>query len=159
MVGPRNVTLCLEWIFTNYFSEMCFIISLWNLLLGSFCVSKKDLCFLSGGSFWPFKGAKRINSRYRPSTYRNPSKDILERVGFPADNISSRVAWKFRGGIKVQKHVGRARVAMNAKQERIRRVYPLLMGNDNRFSESFFFIWACIIQLAWTTGSRGVSCE
>ena len=56
---------------------------------------------------------------------------------FPADNISSRVAWKFRGGIKVQTHVGRARVAMNAKQERIKRVYPLLMGNDNRFVRVF----------------------
>ena len=34
-------------------------------------------------------------------------KLFLERIGFPADNISSRVAWKFRGEIKVQKHVWR----------------------------------------------------
>ena len=27
---------------------------------------------------------------------------------------------------------------MNAKQERIKRVYPLLMGNDNRFLRLFF---------------------
>ena len=26
---------------------------------------------------------------------------------------------------------------MNAKQERIKRVYPLLMGNDNRFLRLF----------------------
>ena len=36
--------------------------------------------------------------------HRNPSKIFfLERTGFPADNIFSRVAWKFRGGMKVQK--------------------------------------------------------
>ena len=29
-----------------------------------------------------------------------PLKLFLERIGFPADNISSRVAWKFRGVIK-----------------------------------------------------------
>ena len=38
---------------------------------------------------------------------------------------------------RTQKHVGRARVAINAKQERIKRVYPLLMGNDNRFLRVF----------------------
>ena len=32
-------------------------------------------------------------------------KLFLKRIGFPAETISSRVAWKFRGGIKVQKHV------------------------------------------------------
>ena len=35
-----------------------------------------------------------------------PLKLVLERVGFTADNISSRVAWKFRGGVKVQKMSG-----------------------------------------------------
>ena len=30
-----------------------------------------------------------------------------------------------------------ARVAMSAKQERMERVYPLLMGNDNRFLRVF----------------------
>ena len=42
-----------------------------------------------------------------------PLKLFLERIGFPADNISSRVAWKLRGGMKVQKYVGGARVAMS----------------------------------------------
>ena len=37
----------------------------------------------------------------------------------------------------MQKHVGSARVAMNAKQERIKRVYLLLMRNDNRFFRAF----------------------
>ena len=37
----------------------------------------------------------------------NLSKVICETFCFPADNISSRVAWKFRGEIKVQKHVER----------------------------------------------------
>ena len=73
----------------------------------------------------------------RPSTHCNPSKVILERVGFPADNISSSFAWNFREGVVVQKHVGSARVAMNAKQERMKRVYPLLMRNDNRFLRVF----------------------
>ena len=35
----------------------------------------------------------------------------------PEDDIFSRVAWKFRGGAKVQKQVGSARVLLNAKQE------------------------------------------
>ena len=39
-----------------------------------------------------------------------PLKLFLERVGFPADDISSRVAWKFRGGVKAQNHVGSAGV-------------------------------------------------
>ena len=37
----------------------------------------------------------------------------------------------------MQKHVGSARVAMNAKQEWMKRVYPLLMRNDNRFLRVF----------------------
>ena len=45
-----------------------------------------------------------------------PLKLFVERIGFPADNFSSRVTWKFRGGMKVQKNVGSARVAINAKQ-------------------------------------------
>ena len=35
--------------------------------------------------------------------------------------------------MKVQKRVGSAGVTKNAKQERIKRVYPLLMRNENRF--------------------------
>ena len=124
--------------FHKYFSQICFIISLWNLLLGSFCVSKKDLCFLSGwGLLSLSKELRELIPHIGPLPIEIPPKIFLERVGFAADNISSRVAWKFRGGIKVQKHVGRARVAMNAKQERIKRVYPLLMGNDNRFVRVF----------------------
>ena len=32
-------------------------------------------------------------------------KLFLDRIGFLGDNISACVAWKFRGGAKVQKHV------------------------------------------------------
>lgn len=46
------------------------------------------------------------------------------------DNISSRVR-EFRRGSKVQKHVGRAGVAMNAKHERTKRFYPLFMQNES----------------------------
>ena len=81
--------------------------------------------------------AKRINPHIGPLPIVIPLKLFLERITFPAEDISSRVAWKFRGGIKVQKHVGRAKVAMNAKQEKIKRVYPLLVGNDNRFLRVF----------------------
>ena len=49
------------------------------------------------------------------------SKNVLE-ILVSKPFISSSVAWKFRGGVKVQKHVGSARVAMNDKQERIKRV-------------------------------------
>ena len=52
------------------------------------------------------KGAKRINPPLGPLPI-NLSKVIFETFCFLADNISSRVAWKFRGGIKVQKHVER----------------------------------------------------
>ena len=49
-----------------------------------------------------------------------PLKLFLERIGFPADNISSRVAWTFRGERKcMPKHVGIPRECgswMNAKQ-------------------------------------------
>ena len=47
--------------------------------------------------------------------------------------------WKLRGGVKVQKRIGSAGVAKNAIQERIKTVYPLLMRNENRFLEVFFF--------------------
>ena len=49
--------------------------------------------------------------------------------------MRSRVA----KGAKACREDERARVAMNAKQERIKRVYPLLMGNDNRFLRLFSF--------------------
>ena len=39
----------------------------------------------------------------------------------------------------MQKRVGSAGVAKNAIQERIKTVYPLLMRNENRFLEGFFF--------------------
>ena len=47
------------------------------------------------------------------------------------------VSWRNKSA-KACREDGRARVAMNAKQERIKRVYPLLMGNDNRFLRLFF---------------------
>ena len=53
--GPRNVTWCLGWIFQNCFSEICFIIILWNPLLGSFCVINKDLCIPCGFFFLTFQ--------------------------------------------------------------------------------------------------------
>ena len=49
--GLKSVTWSLGWIFQHYFSEICLIISLWNPLLGSFCVIKEDLCILCGGLF------------------------------------------------------------------------------------------------------------
>ena len=87
-----------------------------------------------------------MNPPYRPF----PLKLFLERINFPADNISSSVAWKFRGGVKVQKKVGSARVAMNAKQERIKRVYPLLMRNDNGLFRAFLYL----SMYQWTLASR-----
>ena len=45
-----------------------------------------------------------------------PLKLFVERIRFLADNFSSRVTWKFRGGMKVQKNVGSARAVINAKQ-------------------------------------------
>ena len=39
----------------------------------------------------------------------------------------------------MQKHVGSARVAMNAKQGGIKRVYPLLMQNYNRFLRALIY--------------------
>ena len=35
-----------------------------------------------------------------------PLKLFLEGINFLTDNVTSRVAWKLRGGGKVQKHVG-----------------------------------------------------
>ena len=46
------------------------------------------------------------------------------------------VSWRNKGA-KACREDERARVAMNAKQERIKRVYPLLIGNDNRFLRLF----------------------
>ena len=46
-----------------------------------------------------------------------PLKLFVERIRFPADNFSSDARYvEFRGGMKVQKNVGSARVAINAKQ-------------------------------------------
>ena len=50
--------------------------------------------------------AQRTNHPYRPIPIVIPLKLFLERAGLPADNISSRVAWKFRGGAKVQNMSG-----------------------------------------------------
>ena len=64
-------------------------------------------------------------------------KIFLERIGFPADNwyflvCCVRVSWRNKSA-KACRADEWVRVAMNANQERIKRVYPLLMGNDNRF--------------------------
>ena len=48
-----------------------------------------------------------------PLTIVIPLKLSLERIGFPEDNISLRVAWKFRGVIELQRHVGSARFILS----------------------------------------------
>ena len=53
------------------------------------------------------KGLRELIPHIGPLPIIIPLKLFLDRIGFPADNISSLVAWKFRGGIKVQKYVGR----------------------------------------------------
>ena len=55
------------------------------------------------------KGLTELIPHMGPIPIVIPIKIFLERVGFPADNISSRVAWKFRGRIEVQKHVAGGR--------------------------------------------------
>ena len=126
----------------NEFSQIILVRCVLSYLCGTFYLDpsasvKKIFAFSLGGLFGLSKELRELIPHIGPLAIVIPPKIFLERVGFPADNISSRVAWKFRGGIKVQTHVGRARVAMNAKQERIKRVYPLLMGNDNRFVRVF----------------------
>ena len=59
------------------------------------------------------KGLRELIPHIGPLAIVIPLKLVLERISFPADNISSHVAWKFRGGIKVQRHIGRVTVAMN----------------------------------------------
>ena len=51
--------------------------------------------------------AQRTNPHIGPILIVIPLKLVLERTGFPADNISSRVAWKFRGGVKTCREYGR----------------------------------------------------
>ena len=46
--------------------------------------------------------AQRTNHHIGPIPIVIPLKLFLERAGLPADNISSRVGWKFHGGAKVQ---------------------------------------------------------
>ena len=53
------------------------------------------------------KGLRKLIPFIGPLPIVIPLKLFLDRIGFPPDNISLHVAWKFRGGIKVQKHVGR----------------------------------------------------
>ena len=59
-----------------------------------------------------------------------PLKLFLERIGFPADNISSRVAWTFRGGAKVHAKTRRDPTGVRELDECETRVYPLLMQNS-----------------------------
>ena len=49
------------------------------------------------------------------------------------------VSWRNKSA-KACREDERARVAMNAKQERIKRVYLLLIGNDNRFLRLFLYL-------------------
>ena len=58
------------------------------------------------------KGQRELIPNIGPITIVTPLKLFFERIGFPADNISSRVVWKLRGVINVQKHVGSARVIL-----------------------------------------------
>ena len=60
---------------------------------------------------------RELISHIGPLPFAIPLKLFLERIGFPADNISLRITWKFRGGVKVQKYVGSAEVMANAKEE------------------------------------------
>ena len=59
-----------------------------------------------------------------------PLKLFLERIGFPADNISSRVAWTFRGRAKVHAKTRRDPTGVRELDECETRVYPLLMQNS-----------------------------
>ena len=65
-------------------------------------------------------GANALNPSYRLYPHPNPFQVIFRRYRIPADNVTSRVAWKFRGG-GIHKHGGDCR-----------------MRNENRVVYSFF---------------------
>ena len=55
---------------------------------------KKIFAFSLGGLFGLSKELRELIPHIGPLPIVIPPKIFLERVGFPADNISSRVAWK-----------------------------------------------------------------
>ena len=81
--------------------------------MGDFCRILRYLSKASLGTLQynqeRIKGLRELIPHIGPLPIIIPLKLFLERIGLPADNISSRVAWKFLGGIKVQKHVVRCR--------------------------------------------------
>ena len=48
----------------------------------------------------------KVNYKYYQERIIIPLELFLEGIDFLTDNVTSRVAWKLRGGGKVQKHVG-----------------------------------------------------
>ena len=52
------------------------------------------------------QGVREVIPHIGPIPIIIPLKLFLEGIDFLTDNVSSRVAWKLRGGGKVQKHVG-----------------------------------------------------
>ena len=52
------------------------------------------------------QGVREVLPHIGPIPIIIPLKLFLEGIDFLTDNVTSRVAWKFRGGGKVQKHVG-----------------------------------------------------
>ena len=52
------------------------------------------------------QGVREVIPHIGPIPITIPLKLFLEGVDFLTDYVTSRVAWKLRGGGKVQKHVG-----------------------------------------------------
>ena len=52
------------------------------------------------------QGVREVLPHIGPIPIIIPLKLFLEGIDFLTDNVTSRVAWKLRGGGKVQKHVG-----------------------------------------------------
>ena len=52
------------------------------------------------------QGVREVLPHIGPIPIIIPLKLFLEGIDFLKDNVTSRVAWKLRGGGKVQKHVG-----------------------------------------------------
>ena len=52
------------------------------------------------------QGVREVLPHIGPIPIKIPLKLFLEGIDFLTDNVTSRVAWKLRGGGKVQKHVG-----------------------------------------------------
>ena len=63
---------------------------------------------LCGNYIWAREdqGIREVIPHIGPIPIIIPLKLFLEGIDFLTDNVTSRVAWKLRGGGKVQKHVG-----------------------------------------------------